>query len=118
MQHLADRPESFLAQPKEVQSFLGQLPTVWDETRFVSGYPGESAVLARKSGNSWYVAGINGSDEPQTLATDLSFLGNGDRCTQLFADDALGQWQISTLTQLPSQVVCQPRGGFVLLIQM
>ena len=118
LQHLADRPESFLAQPKEVQSFLGQLPTVWDETRFVSGYPGESAVLARKSGNSWYVAGINGSDEPQTLATDLSFLGNGDRCTQLFADDALGQWQISTLTQLPSQVVCQPRGGFVLLIQM
>ncbi|MBR0165637.1 MAG: glycoside hydrolase family 97 catalytic domain-containing protein [Prevotella sp.] len=118
LQHLADRPESFLAQPKEVQTFLGQLPTVWDETRFVSGYPGESAVLARRSGNTWYVAGINGSDEPQTLATDLSFLGNGERCAQMFADDATGQWQISTLKQLPSQVICQPRGGFVLLIQM
>ena len=118
LQHLADRPESFLAQPKEVQTFLGQLPTVWDETRFVSGYPGESAVLARRSGNTWYVAGINGSDEPQTLATDLSFLGSGERCAQMFADDATGQWQISTLTQLPSQVACLPRGGFVLLIQM
>lgn len=118
LQHLADRPESFLAQPKEVQAFLRLLPTVWDETRYVSGYPGESAVLARRSGNTWYVAGINGSDEPQTLATDLSFLGNGVQCGQLFADDATGQWQISTLTQLPSQVVCQPRGGFVLLIQM
>ena len=118
LQHLADRPESFLAQPKEVQTFLGQLPTVWDETRYVSGYPGESAVLARRSGNVWYVAGINGSDEPQTLATDLSFLGSGERCTQMFADDATGQWQISTLTQLPSQVACLPRGGFVLLIQM
>ena len=118
LQHLADRPESFLAQPKEVQTFLGQLPTVWDETRYVSGYPGESAVLARRSGNIWYVAGINGSDESQTLTTDLSFLGSGQRCAQMFADDATGQWQISTLTQLPSQVACLPRGGFVLLIQM
>lgn len=118
LQHLADRPESFLAQPKEVQAFLGQLPTVWDETRFVSGYPGESAVLARRNGNTWYVAGINGSDEPQTLANDLSFLGNGNLSVRMFADDASGQWQISTLTQLPSQIVCQPRGGFVLVIQM
>ena len=118
LQHLADRPESFLAQPKEVQAFLGQLPTVWDETRFVSGYPGESAVLARRNGNMWYVAGINGSDEPQTLANDLSFLGNGNLSVRMFADDASGQWQISTLTQLPSQIVCQPRGGFVLVIQM
>ena len=114
LQHLADRPESFLAQPQEVQDFLGQLPTVWDETRFVSGYPGESAVLARRSGDIWYVAGINGSDEPQTLATDLSFMGK--RTAQLFADDGSGQWQISTITTLPHQIDCQPRGGFVLVV--
>jgi hypothetical protein len=114
LQHLADRPESFLAQPQQVQAFLGQLPAVWDETRFVSGYPGESAVLARKSGNTWYVAGINGKDESQTLSIDLSFIGKGK--AQLFADDASGQWQISTLSKLPSQIECQPRGGFVLVI--
>ena len=118
LQHLADRPESFLAQPEEVQTFLGQLPVVWDETHFVSGYPGESAVLARRYGDTWYVAGINGSDELQMLPTDLSFIGNGFRSARMFADDATGQWQISTLLQLPLQVVCQPRGGFVLLIQM
>ena len=56
LQHLADSPESFLAQPQEVQQFLGQLPTVWDETRFVCGYPGESVVLARRHGDIWYVA--------------------------------------------------------------
>lgn len=114
LQHLADRPESFLAQPKEVQDFLGQLPTVWDETRYVSGYPGESAVLARRSGNTWYVAGINGKDDPQILKTDLSFIGKGS--VQLFADDASGKWQISTISKLPSQIECQPRGGFVMKI--
>ena len=114
LQHLADRPESFLAQPKEVQAFLGQLPTVWDETRFVSGYPAESCVLARRSGSTWYVAGINGKDEPQTLLTNLSFIKKGK--VQMFADNATGEWQISNTNQLPSQMACQPRGGFVLVI--
>ena len=114
LQHLADRPESLLAQPKDVQDFLGQLPTVWDETRYVSGYPGESAVLARRSGNTWYVAGINGKDDPQILKTDLGFIGKGS--VQMFVDDASGKWQISTISKLPSQIECQPRGGFVMKI--
>ena len=114
LQHLADRPESFLSQPQAVQDFLGQLPTVWDETRYVSGYPGQSAVLARRCGDTWYVAGINGSDEPQTLATNLRFIKKGN--ARLFADDANGQWNINTISKLPSKIACQPRGGFVLVI--
>ena len=112
LQHLADRPESFLAQPKEVQAFLGELPSVWDETRYVSGYPGKSAVLARRSGNTWYVAGINGLDEAQKLTTDLSFIKNGK--AQLFTDDANGEWKITT-TELPKEIECQARGGFVIV---
>ena len=99
-----------------MQDFLGKLPTVWDETRYVSGYPGESAVLARRSGNTWYVAGINGKDDPQTLATDLRFLGKKFKQVQMFADNASGEWQISTITQLPTEMACQSRGGFVLVI--
>ena len=115
LQHLADRPESFLAQPKEVQAFLGELPSVWDETRFVSGYPGKSAVLARRSGNTWYVAGINGLDEAQKLATDLSFIKNGK--AQLLTDDANGEWKI-TATELPKEIECQARGGFVIVVNV
>ena len=115
LQHLADRPESFLAQPKEVQTFLGELPSVWDETRYVSGYPGKSAVLARRSGNTWYVAGINGLDEAQKLATDLSFIKNGK--AQLFTDGANGEWKI-TATELPKEIECQPRGGFVIVVNV
>jgi hypothetical protein len=113
LQHLADRPESFLSQPQEVQDFLGQLPTVWDETRFVSGYPGESCVLARRSGKTWYVAGINGTDDERTLAVPLDFV-KGKRIT-LFADGE--PWAISQPRKLPKQITCKPRGGFVMVIE-
>lgn len=118
LQHLADRPESFLAQPQAVQDFLGRLPAAWDETRYVSGYPGQSSVLARRSGNRWFVAGINGTDEPQALKCDLSFIGANRKAT-LFADsgNADTPWQISTLSTLPSSVACQPRGGFVIVVE-
>ena len=115
LQHLADKPESYYAQPQQVQDFFGQLPTVWDETRFVSGYPGESAVLARRSGDTWCVAGINGSDEPKTLNLDLSFI-SGSRIS-IFADSANKSWDISTAKVLPTEMECQPRGGFVLVVR-
>ncbi len=118
LQHLADRPESFLAQPAEVQQFLSHLPNVWDDTRYVAGYPGESAVLARRSGNTWYVAGINGTDEEQAISIPLKGIVKKAKNTYLFADsnDKNNPWNITTERRLPSAVTCQPRGGFVLVI--
>ena len=115
LQHLADSPESFLAQPKEVQQFLGEIPTVWDETRLVSGYPGESVVLARRHGSTWYVAGLNGRDEAQTLTFDLSFIPA--KQVQVFSDTAEKPWDITTRNIPPTQITCQPRGGFVYVIK-
>ena len=119
LQHLADRPESFLSQPQEVQDFLGQLPTVWDETRFVSGYPGESVVLARKSGKTWYVAGINGTDDALTLAIPAGILTDLSAKMTLFADsgNAESPWSITSLEALPESIACQPRGGFIIKIE-
>ena len=118
LQHLADRPESFLAQPAEVQQFLSHLPNVWDDTRYVTGYPGESAVLARRSGDTWYVAGINGTDEEQTISIPLKGIIKKAKNIYLFADsnDKNNPWNITTERRLPSAVTCQPRGGFVLVI--
>jgi len=117
LQHLADRPESFLTQPQDVQDFLSRLPAAWDETRYVSGYPGRSAVLARRSGSTWYIAGINGTDESATLDCDLTFIGRYRQAT-LFADsgNAGSPWTITKPKQLPKSVTCQPRGGFVCVI--
>ena len=114
LQHLADRPESFLAQPKEVKEFLGNLVSAWDDTRFVSGYPGEYAVIARRTGNTWYVAGINGTDEAKTIPINLNRIVNQFSKAQLFLDGNM--WDIKTVTTLPTEVTCQPRGGFVFVI--
>jgi hypothetical protein len=120
LQHLADRPESFLAQPQEVKDFLGQLPSVWDETRLISGYPADHAVIARRSGNTWYVAGINGTDEAKTISLDLNFITKKERKNMLlFADsgNADTPWSITRPTELPPTVTLQPRGGILLISQ-
>ena len=120
LQHLADRPESFLAQPREVQQFLGQLPAAWDETRLLAGEPGEYVVIARRSGSTWYVAGINGSDEQRAI--DFPKLSDMVRSTNatLFCDgnDKSQPWQISTVGQCPTSIICMPRGGFVMTLNI
>lgn len=120
LQHLADKPESFLAQPKGVQDFLSELPAVWDETRFVSGYPGESAVIARRSGKTWYVAGINGTDEVKRVKTTLDI--KDIKSGQAFYDSGNKEkpWDIRMMNArvLPDLLTLQPRGGFVWVITL
>ena len=123
--HWADKPESYLAQPRDVRDFMSALPTTWDETRLLGGYPGEWVVIARRQGNKWYIAGINGKDTAQTLSFDTSILPKG-RYT-LFTDKPgyKGElpannpepWSIKTWKgKAPSKMTCQPRGGFVYVV--
>ncbi len=123
--HWADKPESYLAQPRDVRDFMSTLPTTWDETRLLGGYPGEWVVMARRSGSTWYVTGINGKDTAQTLSFDTSILPKG-RYT-LFTDKSgyKGElpannpepWSIKKgKGKAPSRVTCQPRGGFVYVV--
>ena len=109
LQHLADRPESYLAQPQEVQQFLSTLPAAWDETRLVAGYPGEYVIMARRSGNKWYLAGINGTDSVKEVP--LNFKGKD---VTLFTDEPgkAHTWRIEKQKKLPKSFVFQPRGGF------
>lgn len=118
LQHLADKPESYLAQPQEVQDFLSHLPSVWDETRLLSGYPGESVVIARRSGKTWYIAGINGSDEEKELALPLNDILKAPIKATAFLDAGERVWQIlSSVEQLSATVTCLPRGGFVYVVR-
>ncbi len=117
LQHLADRPESFFAQPQEVRQFLGSLPAAWNETRFVAGYPGEYVVLARRSGKKWYVAGINGTDKPTTIHIPRELQLPKGRVS-VFADSDTEKWDMTTLEQIPSTVTLLPRGGFVWKVEI
>jgi alpha-glucosidase len=56
VQNFAGTPESYDARP-EARRFLEQVPTVWDETRLLSGRPAEGAVFARRSGGRWFIGG-------------------------------------------------------------
>ena len=120
VQHLADRPESYLAQPSEVQQFLSQLPTVWDDTKLLSGYPGQWTAMARRDGNDWYVGIINGLDKEQNITVDWSFLGKGSYMVKTFADvdNEPRAWDINAqnsaiATDMPATIQLAPRGGFV-----
>ena len=119
LQHLADRPESFLAQPGDVRQFLSTFPVAWDETRYVAGYPGEYAVLARRSGTTWYIAGINGSDSEREITLPLDFM-KGKYTVQSFTDsgNAESPWRITSTDRLPKTITCQPRGGFVFRVDV
>ena len=122
LQHLADKPESYFAQPKDVQDFLSTLPSVWDETHFVSGYPGESVVMARRKGATWYIAGINGTNEVKTLTLPLNFISSKQTAI-MFSDQPMApderlanKWDIQIINNIPTTITCQPRGGFVLVL--
>lgn len=119
IQHLADRPESFLSQPAEVKEYLSNLPASWDETIFLSGYPGESAVLARRKGTTWYIAGINGEDSEKKLSFALNRLNKLGSNVVIYEDsgDKSSPWKITKATEVPTTITCQPRGGFVIVIK-
>lgn len=116
IQHFAETPEGMATAPAYVKSFLQELPRSWDETRFVDGYPGRYAVIARRAGQAWYVAGINADDADRTFELDLSFIGNGkgEPGGTLIADGqgerAFSQSGIKGGTQTIS---IKARGGFV-----
>ncbi|WBB64105.1 glycoside hydrolase family 97 catalytic domain-containing protein [Streptomyces sp. WMMC500] len=76
LQHPADSPESY-AQLPEAERVLDQLPTVWDETRYLGGRPGDDAVLARRAGERWFVGGIHAGAAGET-EVDLGRLGADD----------------------------------------
>ena len=124
LQHLADRPSGFLEQPLEVQHLITSLPVAWDETKFLSGYPGEWVAMARRKDNTWYVGIINGLDAAQDIEVDWSFLGKGK-----YRMDSLGDvegepraWDIATKPStkpagMSTSIKLQPRGGYVAVIR-
>ncbi len=76
IQHYAETPAGMSHVPEKVKDFLRNLPNHWDDVKFIDGYPGKLYVVARKSGDKWYVAAINGEKTEKNLSLDLSFLKN------------------------------------------
>lgn len=107
--------------PDFEKTFLKALPTTWDETRFVDGYPTKYAVMARRHGDKWFVGGLNGTDAPMTLTLNLPMLAG--KTVDYYLDSKLkkGQrWPDAELRTLKvgkdgkAKVTLQPKGGIIL----
>lgn len=117
IQNFALAPNNLTDAPKVALDFMKQIPTTWDETVFIDGYPGKYAVLARRHGNRWYIAGINAQKEPLKLSLNLPMLNNGD-VVVTYTDGKQGEPQrkelsVKTATSVP--VTIQPNGGVILM---
>jgi len=114
--HYADSPEFFESLPPPVLRIFRDAPARWDETRCLVGDPGKVAVFARRSGKSWYIAGINGTSDSLPVDMDLSaFKKFHHRLVVSEGQDANMQVEVATLPDTNEwQHEIPPRGGFIL----
>lgn len=115
VQNFALAPNNLIDAPSICIDFMKEIPTMWDDVRYIDGYPGRYAVIARRSGNKWYVAGINATDKEIALDLDLGFLaGNkGEYIYDTAKSPATRQITVDKKGRL--KVTVQPECGFVIV---
>jgi hypothetical protein len=117
IQHFVERPSGMKKANESIKQFLRDLPTTWDDTRYISGYPGKDVVVARKSGNKWWVAGINGEDKPKRFVIDTQF----SKASKVkIINDAARLEQLDVTRQATSgsiDISVERYGGFVLVLE-
>lgn len=114
--HYADKPEYFESLPPQALQVFRDAPARWDETRCLIGEPGQVAVFARRSGKSWFIAGINGTDKSLPVNLDLSaFKQFHHRMLIAEGEDAKMQVAVTPLEHSNEwHHEIPPRGGFIL----
>jgi hypothetical protein len=112
VQHFAETPEGMATVPPYVKALLRELPRSWDDVRFIDGYPGRYAVIARKAGDAWYVAALNADDSDLRLKLDLSFL-NGRKGELIGDGSGEREFTQSAITGTIQAISIKAHGGFV-----
>jgi len=108
-------PNNLVDVPAFELEFLRNVPTTWDETVFIDGYPGKYSVLARRHGQKWYVAGVNAEKTAKELKIKLPML-SGQSVT-MYNDKADKETYTSNLKVSKNgqlSITIQPNGGFVI----
>lgn len=122
LQHFADRPSAFQLLPTEPKEFLKHVPVSWDDTKLIDGYPGEKIIIARRKGNQWYIGGLNGLDQTQTLIVKFDFLDKRNYNFRLIKDGKDDKTFSSATKKIKKgdslKIECLPRGGFVAVLEV
>lgn len=115
IQHIAETPDGMAAQKDFVQEYMSSLPETWDDVKFIDGYPGKYVVLARRKGNAWYIAGINGENTERTLTLNVPFIG--DKSKGIIITDSNNKNELEEKEidfSKPIKLDMNPYGGFVI----
>ena len=116
VQHFALAPNNLTDSPSWAIDFMKEVPTTWDEVRFIDGYPGKYVILARRHGDKWYIAGVNAQKETLKLKVNLPMFSNGEK-VRLFSDDkalqgGVKQIEIGKKQELQLAIPCN--GGLLI----
>ncbi len=98
------------SRPNYILEYLRQVPTTWDETRFIEGFPGKYCVIARRSGERWYIGAINGDVVERKINIDLSFMGKSN--VMIFLDEKKENGSIMLL-----ELTQKEKGNFPLTLK-
>ena len=112
-QCISDTPEAYAASPGK--PFLKQVHAAWDDIHFVDGYPGRFVCLARRKGDDWFLAAING-ERKRTVSVPLDFLKPGAYDVTVYRDDAQSRdivvKELKLRTDTPLKIALPAGGGF------
>ena len=116
VQHFAMAPNNMTDAPAWAVDFMKDVPTTWDEVHFIDGYPGKYVVLARRSGDTWYVVGINAQDQPLKRNLYLPMFAKNSLLT-VYSDNALLQGSVMQVEQNRKQqlTITIPKNGGVVI---
>ncbi|HZK03435.1 MAG TPA: glycoside hydrolase family 97 catalytic domain-containing protein [Bacteroidaceae bacterium] len=123
IQHMPDRPSTYLNLPIPVKQLLRELPAAWDDTRLLSGYPGDHVVMARRKDNTWYIAGINGTSNTCHMEFSIERITDRDVKAIVISDgESDREFVIAQEQTLPAdepiKISCRPNGGFVISFEI
>ena len=120
VQCIAMQPNNLTDLPQMELDFLREVPTSWDETRFIDGYPGKYVVMARRSGDKWYVVGLNATKEPLKLDITVPMFAGTTAAYYYDKPSKKSLWPESTLGKIKvdgngkARVTIQPNGGIII----
>ena len=117
-QNFALTPRNLTEQPQFEIDFMKEVPTTWDETRFIDGYPGRYVIMARRSGNKWYVAGLNAQEQAVELTIQLPMFDAGSTLT-VYGDNEKLEGSMTTTARGKKQQlsVTIPQNGGIVITQ-
>lgn len=119
IQHYAQSPEGMAKVPDDVKNFLKALPDYWDDVKFLDGYPGKYVVIARRSGDKWYISGINGDTIEKKVNLDLAAFKKNK--ATVFTEGTNGELFSKTVLNTTKQKKCDltlnGNGGFVIVLE-